>query len=74
MNAPKVQNRKSGADANAEVAARAQGAAKRHIGQILIAKGILTEEQRLVELQRGGGNNDQSFVQTNRPKPTIHRH
>ena len=31
-------------------------------------------EQRLVELQRGGGNNDQSFVQTNRPKPTIHRH
>jgi type II secretory ATPase GspE/PulE/Tfp pilus assembly ATPase PilB-like protein len=50
MNAPKVQNRKSGADANAEVAARAQGAAKRHIGQILIAKGILTEDQLRIAL------------------------
>ena len=50
MNAPKVQNRKSGVDANAEVAARAQGAAKRHIGQILIAKGILTEDQLRIAL------------------------
>ena len=50
MNAPKVQNRKTGADANAEVSARARGAAKRYIGQILIAKGILTEDQLRIAL------------------------
>ena len=31
-------------------------------------------EQRLVELQRRGGNNDQSFVNTSSPKPTARRH
>jgi hypothetical protein len=31
-------------------------------------------EQRLAELQRREVNNGQSFVDTNRPEPTIHRH
>ena len=50
MNAPKVKNEKTAAVASPVIAPQAKGALKQHIGQILIAKGILSEDQLRIAL------------------------